>query len=271
MQILSRALCMAAGLAMLTTLGSAWAAEQVADDPWPALVEQLFKDRPLNDGTGVIAIEMPARAEDAAIVPLTLRRTLAASDPRQVKAITVVIDENPSPVAAEFTFGAKANVSALSTRVRVNAYTNVHAVAELSDGRLYVVKTFVKAAGGCSAPAVKDAAEANAGLGEMRFREFPAADKTAGSVREAQIMIRHPNNSGLQMDQITHLYIPAFFIDALQVRLGEELVVGMKGGISISQNPSLRFTFAPGSGDFHAEAHDTEGHVFKGSWPAAGM
>ena len=45
---------------------------------------------------------------------------------------------------------------AISTRVRVNSYTNVHAVAELSDGKLYVVKTYVKASGGCSAPAVKD-------------------------------------------------------------------------------------------------------------------
>lgn len=270
MQILPRALCMAAGLAMLGSLGSVRAAEQAPDDPWPSLSAQVFKGRPLLDGTGIIAIDMPARAEDAAIVPLTLRRTLAATDTRQVKAITVVIDENPSPVAAEFTFGAKANVSALSTRVRVNSYTNVHAVAELSDGALYVVKTYVKAAGGCSAPAVKDAAEANAGLGEMRFREFPA-DKAVSGPREAQVMIRHPNNSGLQMDQITHLYIPAFFVDDLKLWQGDDLVVGMKGGISISQNPALRVTFAPTGGNFRAEAHDTEGHVFKGKWPAAGM
>jgi sulfur-oxidizing protein SoxY len=263
---------MAAGLAMLAALGPAAAAEPAAtDDPWPSLAASLFKDRPLLDGSGVIAIDMPARAQDAAIVPLTLRRTLAATDGRQLKAITVVIDENPSPVAAVFTFGDKADVSALSTRVRVNSYTNVHAVAELSDGRLYVVKTYVKAAGGCSAPAVKDAAEANAGLGEMRFREFPAAEKAASAPREAQIMIRHPNNSGLQMDQITHLYIPAFFVKDLTVWQGDDLVVGMKGGISISQNPSLRFTFVPNDANFRAEARDTEDHVFKGAWPAAGM
>jgi sulfur-oxidizing protein SoxY len=188
-----------------------------------------------------------------------------------VKAITVVIDANPSPVAAEFSFGDQANVSALSTRVRVDSYTNVHAVAELSDGKLYVVKTFVKAAGGCSAPAVKDAAEANAGLGDMRFREFPAGEKAANGPREAQIMIRHPNNSGLQMDQITHLYIPPMFVDNLQVFEGNALVVAMKGGISISQNPSLRFTFVPNGADFRVEASDTDRHVFRGQWPAAGM
>ena len=45
--------------------------------------------------------------------------------------------------------------------VKVESYTNVHAVAELDDGKLYAVKTFVKASGGCSAPALKnpDAAE----------------------------------------------------------------------------------------------------------------
>lgn len=271
MRIVSRALCVAAGAAMLAAISAAQAAEPANEDPWPSLKQQLFKDQPLLDGSGVIGIEMPARAEDAAIVPLTLRQTLATGDGRRLKAITVVIDGNPSPVAAVFTFGDKANISALSTRVRVDSYTNVHAVAELSDGKLYVVKTFVKAAGGCSAPAVKDAAEANAGLGDMRFRVFPAAEKASGAPREAQIMIRHPNNSGLQMDQITHLYIPPMFVDNLKVWQGDELVLAMKGGISISQNPSLRFTFKPNGGNFRVEASDTEKHAFKGEWPAAGM
>src|SRR5450759_1427043 len=108
--------------------------------------------RPLLDGGGLISLEMPYRAEDAAIVPLTVRSIIPAGDSRQVKAVTIVIDENPSPVAAAFTFGRNAAVSAISTRVRVNSYTNVHAVAELSDNKLYMVKTYVKAAGGCSAP-----------------------------------------------------------------------------------------------------------------------
>src|SRR5690242_385502 len=129
---------------------------------------------------------------------------------RHLAKLTVVIDENPAPVAATFSFGPKAGVTALSTRVRVNSYTNVHAVAELSDGKLYMVKTFVKASGGCSAPTVKNAEEAKARLGQMKYRQFAQAEQgPANGVREAQIMIGHPNNSGLQMDQITHLYIPA--------------------------------------------------------------
>ena len=71
-----------------------------------------------------------------------------------------MIDQNPAPMAAKFALGPDANVTAISTRVRINNYTDVHAVAELSDGQLYVCKIYVKASGGCSAPAAKNAEEA---------------------------------------------------------------------------------------------------------------
>src|SRR5947209_7332624 len=175
-------------------------------DPWPGLVQDIFNNRAMNDAAGVIAIEMPARAEDAAIVPVTLRATLPPGDARRVTAITLVIDQNPAPMAARFELGADASVSEISTRVRVNNYSDVHAVAELSDGQLYVAKTYVKASGGCSAPAAKNVEEAKARLGQMRFRQFakPAEGPVSGA-REAQIMVGHPNNSGLQMDQVTQL------------------------------------------------------------------
>jgi sulfur-oxidizing protein SoxY len=241
------------------------------DDPWPGLARDIFKSRPLADGAGLLSIEMPSRAEDAAIVPVTLHTTLPPGETRTVKSITLVIDQNPSPVAATFTVGA--GVSMISTRVRVNSYTNVHAVAELSDGALYAVQTYVKASGGCSAPAAKDTQEAKANLGLMRFRQFAVPKPMPASTpREAQIMIRHPNNSGLQMDQLTHLYVPLFIVDGLRVWQGDELLLAMDGGISISEDPNIRFAYRPnGATVFRAEARDTEGHVFRGEWPAADM
>src|SRR5207247_2415539 len=83
--------------------------------------------------------------------PVTLRVMLPQGDARHLKTMTLVIDDNPAPVAATFKIADNAGVSTISTRVRVNSYTNVHAVAELSDGRLYMVKTYVKASGGCAA------------------------------------------------------------------------------------------------------------------------
>jgi sulfur-oxidizing protein SoxY len=239
-----------------------------AYDPWPGLVQDIFNNRPMSDGSDVIAIEMPYRAEDAAIVPVTLRSKLAPDDARRLRAITLVIDENPAPMAAKFELGPDARVSEISTRVRVNSYTNVHAVAELSDGKLYMVKTYVKASGGCSAPAGKNIEEAKARIGQMKYRQFARADQgPTNGTREAQVMIGHPNNSGLQMDQITHLYIPAFFVDKLDLWQDDSPVLSMEGGISISEDPNFRFTYVSnGAKTFRAEARDTSGHVFKKEW-----
>jgi sulfur-oxidizing protein SoxY len=260
-----------AGLMIVTPIGagSIQAATPDSYDPWPGLVQDIFNNRPIDEGTGIVAIEMPYRAEDAAIVPVTLRITLSPADNRRVVAITLVIDQNPAPMAARFELGQDSSVSEISTRIRVNNYTDVHAVAELSDGKLYMTKTYVKASGGCSAPAAKNAEEAKARLGQIRFRQFAkATDGPQNGTREAQIMIGHPNNSGLQMDQLTRLYIPAFFINELRIWQDDTLVLAMQGGISISEDPNIRFAYVPnGAKRVRVEARDTEGHLFQGEWP----
>lgn len=263
-----RLLCLLAlcAVALGVRASSSLAAEPV--DPWPGLVQDIFNNRAINDGNDVLSIEMPYRAEDAAIVPVTLRSKLAPDDARHLKAITLVIDQNPAPMAAKFELGVDARVSEISTRVRVNSYTNVHAVAELSDGKLYMVKTYVKASGGCSAPAAKNMEETKNHLGQMKYRQFARADQgpTSGP-RDAQIMIGHPNNSGLQMDQITHLYVPAFFIDQLHVWQDNSPLLSMEGGISISEDPNIRFTYVSnGAKTLRAEAKDTSGHIFQKQW-----
>jgi sulfur-oxidizing protein SoxY len=265
----SRLLCIA-GLLAAMQVGAGFVAAAATDvyDPWPGLVQDIFNNRAMNEGDGIIAIEMPYRAEDAAIVPVTLRAKLPPGDARRVLAITLVIDQNPAPMAGRFQLGQDSSVSEISTRVRVNSYTDVHAVAELSDGKLYMTKTHVKASGGCSAPAAKNADEAKARLGQMRFRQFAkSGEGPASGDREAQIMIGHPNNSGLQMDQVTHLYIPPFFVNELRVWQDDSLVLAMEGGISISEDPNIRFTYVPnGAKRFRVEAKDTEGHVFQNEW-----
>src|ERR1700744_1707834 len=265
-------------LAFAILLSSAASAQTPAPpdasrDLWPSLVADLFHDRAMQSGDGLIRLEAPYRAEDAALVPMTLGFALPAGDARQVKKITLVIDQNPAPMAAAFEIGANSGVTSISTRLRVNDYTNVHEVAELSDGTLYVVQKYVKAAGGCSAPAGKNPDEANAHIGEMRLRELAAAPDAAitPALREAQLMIRHPNNSGLQMDQVSHLYIPARYIESLLVFQGDDLVFAMEGGISISEDPNFRFTYKPnGAKVMRVEARDSGGREFKSEWPIAG-
>ena len=262
----TRLLCLAGFLSVMLGACPVHAADPY--DPWPGLVQDIFKNRPIHDGADVIAVEMPYRAEDAAIVPVTLRSKLSPEDGRRMLAITLVIDQNPAPMAARFELGPDADVTEISTRVRVNNYTDVHAVAELSDGQLYVAKIYVKASGGCSAPAAGNADAAKSRLGQMRYRQFARAGQgLAGDTREAQVMIGHPNNSGLQMDQVTQLYIPAFFVNELRLWQDDSLVLSMEGGISISEDPNIRFTYVSrGAKRFRAEARDTEGHIFRNEW-----
>jgi sulfur-oxidizing protein SoxY len=249
-------------VAMLAlAFGSSSIAQTQPSDPWPGLVKDLFQDQPLIVGDGVVTLEAPSRAEDAAIVPVAIR----FNDPSEVKSATLVIDENPMPMAAAFTLGQKAHVSSIETRVRVNSYTHVHAVAQSLDDRLHVDAKFVKAAGGCSAPAIKDQDQAKAHLGQMKYRAFKTADP---NLLEAQIMIRHPNNSGMQMDQLTRLYIPAHYIDKVEVRQGDDTIFVMEGGISLSEDPNFRFSYArTGAKTISVIAHDNKGATFKGEWP----
>jgi sulfur-oxidizing protein SoxY len=238
--------------------------EQPSEETWNSIKGDIFKDRPILDGSGFVILDAPRRAEDSALVPIGMRVNFADDDKRTLQSLTLVIDENPAPVAGTFTIGPRSGVTSISTRVRVNNYSYVRLVAELSDGKLYGVKAYVKASGGCSAPAASNADASKSSLGQMKFRTFRA---DAGGPPEAQFMMRHPQNSGLQMDQLTRLYIPPFFVDNLKVWQGDELVLTMDGGIAIAEDPNLRFNYkSNGAANFHAEALDTSKHLFKDEW-----
>jgi len=245
-------------------MASAAAPARADDDPWPDIRRDVFNNREVLADDGTITLEAPYRAEDAAIVPLTVR--IPASVAADVKTLTLVIDKNPAPVAATFHFGKAAGSGErrLSTRVRIDMYSNVRAIIETTDGKLHMATRFVKASGGCSAAASKDADEALANLGKIQIRTFgeTTGDHTPNT-QEAQIMIRHPNFTGMQMDQVSREYTPAKFVQELEVKRGAELIFRMEGGISISENPNFRFTLAPGKDEtLKVTAKDTDGAVF---------
>jgi sulfur-oxidizing protein SoxY len=236
---------------------------------WDDLRYDIIGDAAVADGAAILDVEAPYRAHDAATVPVLLRQT----DPdRAIRAATVVIDENPAPVAAEFTFGQAMAPLDFELRVRVNQYSNVRVIADTDDG-LFMAGRFVKAAGGCSAPATRDPVAALEGMGDMRLKMFVPEGGAQISTprREAQIMIRHPNYSGLQRDQITQLFIQAHFIDHLEVWQDDEMLFAMDGGISISENPVFRFSYADnGAPALTVRATDTEGNVFQQVLPKEG-
>jgi sulfur-oxidizing protein SoxY len=238
-----------------------------SDKIWAALKGDVLGDRPILLDTGLVRIEAPKRAQDAALVPVDIY--IDSAKAAGVKKVTMVIDVNPAPVAATFQLGKDAGVTHLSTRVRVNDYSWLRVIAETDSGELHMSQTFVKASGGCSAPAVKNSKDALASMGQMKLRQFvPPAEETMTKAQELQLMIRHPNNSGLQRDPLTQYFIPAHFVQNLSISQGDRLILAMEGGISISEDPNFRFDFAVhGDDDIRVEAIDTDGKVFTDKWP----
>ncbi|MGF1610385.1 MAG: quinoprotein dehydrogenase-associated SoxYZ-like carrier [Kiloniellales bacterium] len=265
--LMSRRL-LAALAVWLLAAGTALAAAP-EHDPWTDLREALFEQRPIAEDGSVIALEAPYRAYDAAIVPITMKALQPQEPERYIKTLTLVIDKNPAPVAAVFHLSPLSGDATIATRVRVNEYTNVRAIAELNDGSLHMASKFVKAAGGCSAPALKDQEASLARLGKIKLKQTAAG---SGQPRQAQLLISHPNYSGLQMDQLTRHYIPADFVQDIEVSHGGQTILTVEGAISLSEDPSIHFSFLPQGptgkpGDISVWVRDTEGRVFEGSWP----
>jgi sulfur-oxidizing protein SoxY len=234
---------------------------------WADLEHAIFGDRVVEDAGDRIAIDAPARAEDAAIVPVAIR--VAESLAPQVRELYLVIDDNPSPLAAHFVLGPLADAREFATRVRIDDYTYLHAVAETKDGRLYANARFIKAAGGCSAPAGKDQALALERLGKMKLTL--AERLKPDSPINAKLLISHPNSSGLQIDQLSRNYIPADFMQTLEVTYNGRSVFRLESDIAISEDPSFSFSFRPSDprapGVINAEVLDSSQRRFSQNWP----
>jgi sulfur-oxidizing protein SoxY len=224
---------------------------------WQKVHADLFGGAQIDTAQGVIALETPPRAEDAAIVPVALRGAFPQSPERFIDRIWLLIDNNPSPIAAVFDFTPESGRAEIETRIRIEQYTFVRAIARTNDGRLHMMANYVKASGGCSAPAGKDAVAAKANLGKMRLRVDEATAE--GQPARAQLMVSHPNDSGLAMDQVTRTYATPHFVRRVEVRYAGKPLLNADVDFSISENPNFRFYFLPGDGG-ELEARVVDNH-----------
>ena len=234
---------------------------------WADLRHAIFGDRTVEDAGDLVAIDAPARAEDAAIVPIAIR--VAETLVPEIRGLYLVIDDNPSPLAAHFVLGPVMDPREIATRVRIDDYTYLHAVAETAEGRLYATARFIKAAGGCSAPAGKDQALALERLGKMKLTI--AQRSRPDDPAKVKLLISHPNNSGLQIDQVTRNYIPADFMQTLDVTYNGQAVFRLESDIAISEDPSFEFSLRSSdpaaAGVIKAEVFDSNQRHFSQSWP----
>ena len=240
------------------------AAPAVADiDDWAVLKQQAFGDRPIQAEDGMVVLEAPQVADDAALVPITVR--VPPEVMQKLKSLSLFIDKNPDPKVATLHFGPAAGNGgerSFSTRVRIDTFSHVRAVLETEDGVLHMATRFVAAAGGCGAMQAKDPDAETVDLGKMIVKTFPPA-LDANPIWSAQVMIKHPNSNGMQLDIHTANIIPARYVNKVIVKRGGELVFDMDGTFSISTNPNFRFTFGRGADNsLDVAITDTDGTKF---------
>ncbi|MFL5332502.1 MAG: quinoprotein dehydrogenase-associated SoxYZ-like carrier [Geminicoccaceae bacterium] len=251
---------------LLAAIATAAPAATAAEGSWPAIRDALFAGKELKDGSGLIAIYAPGRAQDAAVVPVTVKALQPQTPARWIQTVHLIVDENPAPVAGVFHLFPQTGDATIATRIRVDQYTNLHAVAETSDGQLYMVERFIKAAGGCSAPGLKDKATVMARLGQMKLKPLTAF--APGQLQQAQLLVSHPNYTGMQMDQLTRYWIPPDYVRLVKVRLGDTPVLEIEGDIALSEDPSFTFSFqADAPAPMTVQVEDSEGRKFEQSWP----
>lgn len=231
-----------------------------ADAVWPRLRAAHFGERALTHDPSVLHIEAPDRAEDAALVPVALH---IGPNGGALRTLWLVVHENPSPMSARFTLHDRI-VGSIETRIRVERYTMVRVIGETDDGTLYMAGHYVRAAGGCSAPAgaADDAAGA---IGRLSMRRF----EPAGARSEAELRIRHPNHSGLELDLDTRGYIAPDYVTQVVLTQDGRPLMDAALDISISRNPYLRFGIAAGATQIEVHVEDSRDRRFDGRFPPA--
>ena len=256
----------AAASAATLTSGSVWSTENNNEDDWRAIRGFLFGDQPVFPGDGVVHLEVPVRPPNGGDVSMKISSSYPGKNGKFISDYYLVVDKNPSPVAAHFTLSPHIGAD-ISTRIRVNEYSTVRAIARTNDNKLYMSTAFVKASGGCSAPPMDSDAMAKMMMGRTQLTQTKATGENA---YQFDLSITHPSYSGLQKDQVTTYFIPPHYVETVEIKnRSGDTIFAVKGDISFSENPSFGFVYAsPAATEtLQVKVTDSRKKIYESKWP----
>jgi sulfur-oxidizing protein SoxY len=223
---------------------------------WQGLRASYYANRDIGEvDEALMSVVAPGSTPDPTATPVTIR--FGAQAAGKVRQVRVIIDHNPSPVAATMQLAENVPIDEIELRLRIDRATSVRAIAEMNDGSLEMRSAWVNASGGCSAPPSASGAGV---LGDIRFR--PSSDR-----KSLQMSIRHPNNSGFQIDPLSGDPIPPHFVSHIRVRAGDKTLLDADTGISLSENPTVRIASERAwDAPLLLEAIDTKNAQYQATW-----
>lgn len=113
-----------------------------------AAIEKVIGNKTANEGR--VNITLPEIAENGGVVPMkvAVESPMTAGD--HVKAVHLFADGNPLPEIANYHFGPHNGKADFALRIRLAKTQKIVAVAEMSDGRVFIARREVKVTlGGC--------------------------------------------------------------------------------------------------------------------------
>jgi sulfur-oxidizing protein SoxY len=228
---------------------------------WELLRGRLFGARPIDASSGRVQLIAPLRAAYGASVPVKIVSHLAQTPALYVKRLHLLVDKNPSPLAATLELTPEVGQADFETRLRVDEYSHVRVVSELSNGELHMDSRYVKTSGGCSAPPNRESPEL---IGKTIFK-LPEPP-TMGAPTTADLTVLHPNDTGFELNNVTVMYIPSYFVRTIAVSYAGRKIFDADLDFSISENPTWRFNFVPHApGELRAEVADSKERHYTGS------
>lgn len=227
---------------------------------WPVVKEAFFPKRDIQE-VEFIKIDGPRRAESGAQVPVTFSYDKAAANGVDIKKIYVIVDANPIQLAAIYHLTDLLGNFNLETRIRMETDSFVRLVGETADGKLYMAKREIRAAGGCGGTVENDEAKTRAEAGKIKMNvEEPIK---IGATNTAVFNIRHVMRTGLQRDLVSQGFVPAFYINKTDFKYNGKPVMTVDVGVGTSENPYMKFKFTPDApGKLEVTATDNEGKSF---------
>lgn len=236
--------------------------DHAASSPeWEKIRAKLFQNRDIDAASGKVRLAVPLRAPFGAAVPVKITSGLPQTPELYVKRMYIVVDKNPSAIAAILDLTPEVGQADFETRLRVDEYGHIRVISELSNGELHMASRYVKVSGGCTQPPNRDQLH---NIGKTVFRLPEGVRKDAPTAAEVQVV--HPNDTGFELNQITVMYIPPHFVRSIRVSYADRRVFDADVDFSMSENPSFRFNFVPhGAGELRAEVEDTKEQHFVGT------
>jgi sulfur-oxidizing protein SoxY len=232
---------------------------------WEQLRQKLFAKRRIESSNTVVQLIVPLRAAYGASVPVKIVSKLPQRSELYVKRLYLLVDKNPSGLAAVIELTPEVGQADFETRLRVDEYSHVRVISELSNGELHLDSRYVKTSGGCSAPPNRGAPEL---IGKTVFK-LPQEPR-ANSPSPAEVTVLHPNDTGFELNNQTVMFIPPHFVRSIKVSWGPQKLFDAELDFSVSENPTLRFHFVPrGPGRLSAEVEDSKEGRFRGQLDVA--